>query len=320
MMKSLRGLGGVALLVVVSLVLGAYLMVGVLRLNPLADQHTVTVHLDSSGGLQPNSTVVFNGIEVGKVRSIDTRSDGLSAVLRLDANREIPVDADINVANLSMVGEQYLSFTSTVAHGPYVQDGAVLDKRVRSGVSVADMLASVQGLTGQIDTATLDELARTLTEGWRGREQDLDRIGDFASRTARTIGTYRSEFADVFEHAQELLKRTADNQIPDALRDAAPKLRSMNIPFSTAWSVLQGFSVASDGPAAWYDVIIPFTVKIGSYLKKILPDASAVIAVLQPTMTQVAPAFRMDMAALVSQALQIVDENGVLRIRVAPPR
>ncbi|MDL9938894.1 MlaD family protein [Gordonia sp. ABSL1-1] len=319
-MKAARPIVGLVALVAVSVLLTVYLAVGILKIDPLADTDTVTVELDRSGGLQPNSSVLYNGIEVGSVRAIDTSRGGLRVTLEIDADAQIPADATIRVANLSMVGEQYIEFSSTTDGGPYISDGADLGAGADPGVSVAQMLAAMRGLTGQFDPEALNELARTITNGWRGRDADLAIIADFAGRTARTVSTYRTEFAGLFDHVQQLLLHSRDDRIAAVLRDTAPKLAHMNVPFATLWSLLPGLAASTEGAVGWYDVIIPFTQKIGDYLGTLLPDTAAIMAVLQPKLTAVAPAARINLAAIAAQGLRVVDENGVLRLRVAPPR
>jgi virulence factor Mce-like protein len=319
-MSARRTLISLVMLVVVSILLTAYLVVGVLHLHPFTRYHHVSVELSTSRGLQPDSAVLYNGIAVGKVTTISAGAAGLRADLQIDPQAQIPADAQIRVANLSMVGEQYIEFSSTRATGPYIADGAELSDHVDPGVSVADMLTTMRGLTGQFDPDTLNELARTITEGWRGRDADLAVIGDFSARAARTIGTYRSEFAGVLDHAQQLLVRLNGDRIGAVMRATAPNLAHMNVPFATLWSLLPGLAQATEGATGWYDVIIPFTQKIGDYLATILPDAAAILGVLQPTLNAVAPAGRVNLATLVGQGLAIVDENGTLRLTVAGPR
>jgi phospholipid/cholesterol/gamma-HCH transport system substrate-binding protein len=308
-----------ALLVVISIALTCYLAVGILHLHPLREMSTVRVVLPQSGGLQQNSKVLYNGIEVGDVTSIRTGADGLRATLSIDAAQRIPASAEIRVANLSLVGEQYLEFSSPDADGPYIADGALLTDNVDAGTTVSDMLASMDNLLVQFDPGTVESLATTITQGWAGRDADIARIGEFSRRTARTVAAYESEFAGLFDHAQELLIATNGSQIGDEMRIAAPKLAAMNIPFATLWSLFPGLAEASEGPVGWYDVIIPFTQKIGEYLQKTMPDAAAVITVLQPYLAAAAPGLRTDLGALVERGLQVVDENGVVRLKVAVP-
>lgn len=309
----------VALLVVISLALTCYLALGILHLHPLREMNTVRVVLPESGGLQQNSRVLYNGIEVGDVTSIRTSAAGLQATLTVDAAQNIPVSSQIRVANLSLVGEQYIEFSSPDAEGPYIADGALLTDNVDAGTTVSDMLASVQNLLGQVDPGTIESLADTITQGWQGRDADLATIGEFSRRTARTVTAYEGEFAGLFDHAQQLLTASNGSQVGEAMRIAAPKLAAMNIPFATLWSLFPGLAEATEGPVGWYDVIIPFTQKIGEYLQKTMPDAAAVIAVLQPYLSAAAPGMRTDLGALVERGLQVVDENGVVRLKVAVP-
>lgn len=308
-----------ALLVVISLTLTAYLAVGILHLDPLRENNTVRVVLPQSGGLQPHSRVLYNGIEVGEVAEIRTRGDSLQATLVVDAAEDIPVDSEIRVANLSLVGEQYIEFSSPDDVGPYIADGALISSNVDAGTTVSDMLASVSNLLGQLDPGTINSLATTITDGWRGRDSDLATIGEFSRRTARTITAYDSEFAGLFDNAQALLAVSNQAQVGEAMRIAAPKLAAMNIPFATLWSLFPGLAAASEGGTGWYDVVIPFTQKIGEYLQKTMPSAAAVIAVLQPYLNAAAPSMRTDLAALVERGLGVVDEDGVVRLKVAMP-
>ncbi|WP_068273387.1 MlaD family protein [Aldersonia kunmingensis] len=317
--RTLGARTSLALLVVISLALTAYLAVGILHLDPLRENNTVRVSLPQSGGLQPHSRVLYNGIEVGEVTEIRTRADSLQATIVVDAGEQIPVASEIRVANLSLVGEQYIEFSSPDDIGPYIADGALINNNVDAGTTVSDMLASVSNLLGQLDPDTINSLATTITDGWLGRDADLATIGEFSRRTARTVTAYESEFAGLFDNAQSLLAASDQAQVGEAMRIAAPKLAAMNIPFATLWSLFPGLAEASEGGVGWYDVVIPFTLKIGEYLQKTMPEAAAVIAVLQPYLNAAAPGMRTDLGALVERGLQVVDENGVVRLKVAMP-
>lgn len=307
----------VALLALISLLLTGYLVTGVLKVDPLGDKNTVVVDLKASGGLLPRSKVLFNGIEVGQVSRIDSRSGGLRATLSVDADYEIPMNAAVNVENLSLVGEQYLNFSSDTGGGPYLVDGAEIDPST-STATVSEMLGSMQELTGQIDTDTLESLAQTINEGWEGRDADLDRIGDFSKFTSQTINTHTSEFSGLFDNAQQLLLNM--DGYGDVMRAAAPKLAAMNVPFATLWSLFPGLAKATEGPNGWYNVVVPFVEKIGEYLSRTLPKASPVVAVLQPYLTAAAPSMRLDLGALVERGLEVVDTNGAVQLKATIPQ
>src|SRR5262249_18731642 len=80
---------------VIALLIGAsYLLVDVMRVNPLRSTYAVTVDLDQSGGLQSGNDVTLRGFRVGKVDSI-TLADGGAAIrarVSIDSRYRIPSD------------------------------------------------------------------------------------------------------------------------------------------------------------------------------------------------------------------------------------
>ena len=56
---------------VLLLVAGAgYLLVAIMRINPLEQFNTVSVDLNRSGGLQPGNDVTYRGLRVGQVKDL----------------------------------------------------------------------------------------------------------------------------------------------------------------------------------------------------------------------------------------------------------
>ncbi|AXK87160.1 MCE family protein [Nocardia farcinica] len=146
-----------ALGLVLVLVVGAsYLLVYVMRVNPLRAEYTVTVQLDRSGGLQPGNDVTLRGYRVGKVDSIELidRGQAIAATARIDQRYRIPVDTMVSVQALSGAGEQYIDFRPATEDGPYLADGAVIEfdsERVKTPTPVWSVLDNSSALISQID-------------------------------------------------------------------------------------------------------------------------------------------------------------------------
>lgn len=303
------------LLVVVSVALAAYLGVGILKLKPFAPTDTVTVELESSGGLLPRSRVLYNGIEVGHVTDIAVRPQGLRATLSIDSEYDIPASAQVTVANLSLVGEQYLDFSSTQATGPYIRNGAVLSRNVVTQATVGETLTNLQRLVGQIDPERLTSIANTVNAGWLGRDDDITTLGEFSNRFSRTVTTQRTEFSNLFDTAQEFVRK-ADG-IGPKLSAGSRELAAGQKSFTDLFALFPGLARATNGAVAWSQVINPFVTQLSDYLQRILPKVTPPLGVLLPLIRQIAPATQIDIASFVQRGLQIVDENGVVRFRVA---
>ncbi|MGZ8179018.1 MlaD family protein [Williamsia sp. SKLECPSW1] len=304
-----------ALLVVVSVGLAAYLAVGILKVRPFQSTNTVTVEMATSGGLLPRSRVLWNGIEVGSVTSIDVGAQGLRATLSLESDYRIPASSTVTVENLSFVGEQYLNFSSTTGAGPYIANGAVLDRDIDTRATVGETLTNLQRLVGQIAPGRLESIARTINAGWIGRDDDITRIGEFSRYLSRTITTDRTEFSGLFDAAQDLA-RTAEG-IGPTLSEGSRQLLLNQPSFTQLWGLFPGLARASNGAVAWTQVVSPFLEKLDDYLTRILPKVTPPIGVLLPLLSTVAPATQVDVGSLVERGLRIVDENGVVRFRVS---
>ncbi|MEV0249737.1 MlaD family protein [Nocardia sp. NPDC050712] len=139
------------------LVIGAtYLMISIMRINPLQDTYTVTVQLDRSGGLQPGNDVTLRGYRIGKVDSIELtdRGQAIAATAEIDADYRIPQDTLISVQALSGVGEQYIDFRPAGEQGPYLRDGQVIGfdpEKIKTPTPIWSVLDNTTALISQVD-------------------------------------------------------------------------------------------------------------------------------------------------------------------------
>ncbi|MFI9507478.1 MlaD family protein [Nocardia sp. NPDC052566] len=166
-------LSGIGLVLV--LIAGAsYLMVSVMRVNPLKSTYTVTVDLDRSGGLQPGNDVTLRGYRVGKVTGIKLtdRGQAIAATAEIESKFRIPADTAISVQALSGVGEQYIDFRPETEQGPFLGDGSRIKfdpNRIKTPTPVWSVLDNSSALIAQIDPdkfgVILNELDTALSGG-----------------------------------------------------------------------------------------------------------------------------------------------------------
>ncbi|BDT93373.1 putative Mce family protein [Nocardia sputorum] len=161
-------------LVLVLLIGAAYLMINVMRVNPLRSDYTVTVNLDRSGGLQPGNDVTLRGWRIGKVTSIELtdRGQAIAATAQIESKYKIPVDTQIAVQALSGAGEQYIDFRPNAEQGPYLANGAVIKfdpDKIHTPTPVWSVLDNSSALIAQINPdhfqVILNELDIALSGG-----------------------------------------------------------------------------------------------------------------------------------------------------------
>ncbi|GAA5160360.1 MlaD family protein [Pseudonocardia eucalypti] len=218
----------------------AYLLFGVIRIDPFSSPMTMTVNLAKTGGLLDYSEVTYRGIPIGRVTAIDLPPGGARAVIRVNEGVRIPTDTEVVVANLSPAGEQYLDFRPRTDQGPFLADGAVIDQRqTRLPVPFPQVVGNVTQLAMQVDPDNVRTLVGELAKGLRDTSQATQRTLDGTDyllaglegvlpqtvgllRNSQTVlGTFndlRPEFRGFSQHARGAT---------GALRDGDPALRDL---------------------------------------------------------------------------------------------
>ncbi|MBF6211520.1 MCE family protein [Nocardia puris] len=187
-------------LVLVLLAGSAYLAGAVLRFDPLARTYSVTVELETSGGLMLNSDVNYRGTRVGRVSEVRVSGTGIAAVAEIDSAVRIPVGGTVAVGRLSAAGEQYLDFRPDSDSGPYLADGAVVERaRTAAPATMQSVLTNVSGLIGGMNPERLsvivDELDRALAGG-------PDRLRDMISGISRAM----AGLSDLLPQTRQLIE------------------------------------------------------------------------------------------------------------------
>lgn len=202
---------------VLTLIAGAsYLVVGSLRVDPLASTYSVRVRLAQSGGLLPNRDVTVRGVRVGRVTSVDLGSDGVDAVAAIDSGTRIPVGSAVRVAGLSAAGEQYLDFVPDTSRGPYLADGAVITDRTSTPITLAQLLGDLNGTIVQLDPAKLQAIVHELGAG-SAAPQKLAAIIDGGAFLITTLGSVLPQTVSLLHNSETVL---------NTARDLAPGLRA----------------------------------------------------------------------------------------------
>ncbi|MBF6166073.1 MCE family protein [Streptomyces gardneri] len=202
-------------LVVVLLAGAAYLGAVVLRIDPMRGTYAVTVDLPSSGGLLPGNDVTFRGTRVGSVREVTASGSGVAAIAEIDATAKIPVGGTVVVGRLSAAGEQYLDFRPDADTGPYLTDGALVDRsRTSVPVSVQSMLTNLSGLIGGMNPDRLNVIIDELDKALAGGPDQLRNMISGISRAMAGLTDLLPQTRQLIENL-EIIAETTSHAQPD---------------------------------------------------------------------------------------------------------
>ena len=315
----MRVRGAVSLIAITAvLVFGiVYMTVGVLHFDPRKTYFSTNLHLETSGGLGPNSPVLFDGVAVGTARSVRKQASGVVVALKIDKRYRIPAAGDIHIEQLSALGEPYIEFASTAHSGPYLADGQDISAdRVRLPMSITALSARAVQLLNQVHPEAISHLVGTFDTALSGTDQAMQTLQHSSDLLAATLlsrtGTIRQLFTDM-----QALGANMEWLGPSV--DTAGEQLGL---FGTALTkIVENGSVLSKAqPVSNYftgDGLVPFLAQLTDLLNKIGPGIAPLAPVLQPVVTDaVARTPRVDISALIGQALSSVDPDGALHFRI----
>lgn len=312
----LSGPVSLALLLVMTVVCAAYMAVGVLDIDPRRTTNTVTVLMDSSGGLMQTSQVDLRGMRIGKVRAITATGTGLAVRIELDAKYRVPIGSEVHVSNLSAAGEQFMDFRPTALAGPYLSDGSVIPAhQVRIATTVSEALAKLDVLNAQIDPAKIEQLATILSQGYAGREQEIANLTRALTMTAQMLHDKRDEITRLYVNGQDLAENF-DGYGPviagwaDDFTSVLPEVVHLIKSF-------QGYSYA--GEHIWDEPLGPLVQKIDQYLAVLGPDLAHIATALKPS-TSVLKPVRVDAGSIIDLLSATFPEDGTARITLDVPK
>ncbi|MBF6100052.1 MCE family protein [Nocardia cyriacigeorgica] len=218
-MKSHKILYSTIGLVLVLIIGAAYLLVNVMRINPLRGTYTVTVTLDRSGGLQPGNDVTLRGFRVGKVDSIELINGGsaIAATAEIDDRYDIAVDTVVAVQALSAAGEQYIDFRPDTDQGPFLTDGSVIEYNpdtVHTPTPVWAVLDDTSALIAQIDPKHFDVILNELDIALSGGPDQLRSLIDGVSLVAAGLDSLLPQTANLIANLRTIASTTSMAQ-PD---------------------------------------------------------------------------------------------------------
>lgn len=274
-------------LVLVLIVGSAYLIVNVAQINPARSHYSVTAFIDSSGGVLDTSPVMVQGIQVGKVASINVSNSAIEVKMTIESDNRIPRNSQMSIQNLSIAGEQYINFVPVdSATGGYYRSGDVVPaSAIHVSKTVPQALSKMSVVADALDPSSIESIDKTISEAVDGREKDLDTIGDMMHRLVNFVGKDGSVrvTADNAEFVLGLL-----SNVGGVLSEA-----SINTPAAVDGlaRIQRAFIVFTSGSWDKWPPIMKFVEKLNGYLQILQPGIVTITRAVQPATNKVADTY-----------------------------
>lgn len=174
--------------------------------------YTVHVLLPQSGGLYQGSEVTYRGVKIGKVSGMDVRGDGLQVDLALEEGTRVPADSPVYVHNLSVVGEQYVSFEPGSKAGPVLRDGDTV-RGTKENLPLGEdvLLQDLDRFVSSLDSDELNTVVGELGTMFRDNANPLRSMVDSMQVFVETAAANESATIDLLNNAKTVLRTQQDN-------------------------------------------------------------------------------------------------------------
>lgn len=198
---------------------GTYLMVNVMRVNPLRSTYTVIVNLDRSGGLQEGNDVTLRGYRIGEVSSLELVGNGagIQAEAEIESTWDIPVDTKVAVQALSGAGEQYIDFRPAGNQGPFLTDGSEITfdpERVSTPVPISSVLENSSDLIAQVNPEHFSVILNELDIALSGGPDQLRSLIEGVSLVSAGLENLLPQTTNLIANLQTIAATTSQAQ-PD---------------------------------------------------------------------------------------------------------
>lgn len=170
--------------------------------------NTFVAEFSSTQGIYEGDSVRVLGVDVGTISSIDN-SAGVSRVeMRVDADVQVPSDANALLVAQSLVAERFIQLTPVYEGGPEMEDGAVIDVD-RTAVpvewdAVKEQLMELSEAVGPTEDDPDGALSSFVESGDELLDGNGERLNRTLSELSSTMTVLSDGREDLFSTVQNL--------------------------------------------------------------------------------------------------------------------
>ncbi|WP_225732380.1 MULTISPECIES: MlaD family protein [unclassified Nocardia] len=296
----------------------AYVLLDVVRVDWFTGHLTATMQLSDSGGLLPRSPVLLSGVRVGQVTAVTHTRGAVEVTMRIDNTYRIPAASTVRIDNQSFLGEPDIEFIPAADSGPYLHDGDTIDTAtIRTPTSIPQFARALTDLLNQLDPQVIKSIIDTFSTGLAGTESVIPQLARSTDLLAATMLSRTQTIRDLLD---ELQKPATDlDWAGAALSAASGPWAGFGPKISEGAAAIGRLATTGQIPDDYLTGtgLIPFAERLTQWLHRAGPDLQTLAPALQPLLTTATGvAGRIDLSALITQALATTSDDGALHLQI----
>ncbi len=266
-MRRLRRVG-ISLFVLVVLVAGTITLIRTANGDYSGDYALTGMFPKAGEGLHPGSSVVFRGVQVGRVSDIALKDNEAQVKVLMQPNFKVPASATATIEPVNLFGAEQVSI-STPDHnseaGPYLPRNGTFAHAATSD-ELGDLFAAATPLLQKINTRALSTVLGELGQASQGEGPQHRRLHHGRHAAGRPA-----------ELHAELAAATRWIRSPSSLRPSPPTLASLNSLNAEVNAGLPTFNAEEANYEKLLNTLIPFANDLASLLATYHPDIATIL-------------------------------------------
>jgi virulence factor Mce-like protein len=257
----------ISLAVVVVLVAGTVMLIRNSNGDYSGDYALSGMFAKGGEGLEPGSEVVFRGVQIGRVSTIELVDDKAKVTLLITPSFKVPADTTATIEPINLFGAEQVSLTSTGHNadaGPYLAPNAQF-ARAEDSDSLGDLFAAATPLLQKIDTNNLSTVLGELAQASQGEGPEI----------ARSIGA-GTQLASLLNSTLSAQENALDSFAQFA-QAVAPDANGLNSVSSQVNAALPAFNGEVADYQKLLNSVIPFANDLASLLSTYRPDIDTIL-------------------------------------------
>lgn len=301
--------------IIIAVVLAYFGSLGI-RVRPPSNRINLSMDVPDVNGLVVDSNVLLRGVPVGKVTHTKTSLDASSIAFYVEAPYQIPVDTEVQLQNLSALGESYIELVPRSDAGPMLKDNQhISTTSVVQPPSISELATSVVRVLHQMDP---DALARIIAESDAGLPDPLTVLPNLSHASNafnNMLNGLNGEGRALLSNFGTLIRNSEwVNADLTAFTPTAKKAGVAWQDFYKHLPILLGRS-EPESIAGLNNLV----ARIQAFLDKSGADLKVLGEALQPKLNTIAATLmNFDSGQILDHFLAQVPDNGLITLRVRP--
>jgi virulence factor Mce-like protein len=218
-------------------------------------------------GLDPGSAVVFRGVQVGRVSTINLYENQAKVTVLIDPSFKVPATSTATIQPVNLFGAEQVSITSPDQNsdaGPYLSAGGDFAHAVSSD-ELGDLFAAATPLLNQVNAQQLSGLLGELAQASQGEGPKI--------AAGIESGTQLAGLLDRTLNAQ-ILALDSFAKFTQAIAPAAGDLNNLNAEINQG---LPAFNAEETDYQNLINTLIPFSNRLATLLATYHPDIATIL-------------------------------------------